>query len=85
LKFLIAGTEISAPIVLPNPRQSVPVLGENRDDDPDEKITFEYKLITLMPAISWKKQLPTLTQVDSLYYGSVKAYHRVTPLELSPY
>jgi len=52
LKFLIAGTDISAPIVLPNPRQSVPVLGVNRDDYPDEKITFEYKLITLMPAIS---------------------------------
>tara|TARA_B110000285_G_C15086442_1_gene596480 strand:- start:1020 stop:1268 length:249 start_codon:yes stop_codon:yes gene_type:complete len=80
---LIAGTEISAPIVLPNPRQSVPVLGEKRDDVPDEKITFEYKLITLIPAISWKKQFPTLTQVDYLYSGSVKAYHIVTPLELS--
>jgi len=73
-----------APIVFPKPRQRVPNRGVKRFDEPDEKIWFEYKFITLIPATSWKKQFATLTQVDYLYSGSAKAYHIVTPLELSP-
>ena len=36
--FLRAGTDNKAPNKLPNPKHSVPNLGENNYEDPDEKI-----------------------------------------------
>ena len=85
LKFLIAGTEIRAPMRFPNPKHNVPKRGVKSDEEPPLKIWLEYKLITLIPAISWKKQFPTFIQVDALYFLCVKASFKVTLLEFSPY